>query len=196
MQMPDLADTKVTPVPDPKLRVYWPISARFREEIANQESRGSGGYRAFNKSGALGAYQLTPVALEDIGWRGKNGIWNEASGVTSDEEFLNNPLAQEIALKEFLRRNRELLGANGFNPPVGQTVHGIEGNLIVTEDGLAAAMHRAGAPMVKRYLKTLASQNWVSDESQWPEEQRPMIRAIEDRLRDFADIPYLRQFGH
>lgn len=194
--MPDLADTKVTPVPDPKLRVYWPISARFREEIANQESRGSGGYRAFNKSGALGAYQLTPIALEDIKWRDENGVWSKASGIASDEEFLNNPLAQEIALKEYLARNEKILRNEGFEPPLGQVIQGLEGELTVTENGLAAAMHREGAPMVKRYLKALASQNWVNDESRWPEKQRPMIRAIEDRLRDFADIPYLRQFGH
>lgn len=194
--MPDLADTKVTPVPDPKLRVYWPISARFREEIANRESRGSGGYRAFNKSGALGAYQLTPIALEDIKWRDKNGVWSKASGIASDEEFLNNPLAQEIALKEYLARNEKILRYGGFEPPLGQVIRGLEGELTVTENGLAAAMHREGAPAVKRYLKALASQNWISDESQWPEKQRPMIRAIEDRLRDFADIPYLRQFGH
>jgi hypothetical protein len=117
--MPDLADTKVTPVPDPRLRVYWPISARFREEIANEESRGSGGYRAFNKSGALGAYQLTPIALEDIKWRDKNGTWSEASGIASDEAFLNNPLAQEIALKEYLARNNKILRTNGFEPPLG-----------------------------------------------------------------------------
>jgi hypothetical protein len=141
MQMPDLADTKVTPVPDPKLRVYWPISARFREEIANQESRGSGGYRAFNKSGALGAYQLTPIALEDIKWRDENGVWSKASGIASDEEFLNNPLAQEIALKEYLARNEKILRNEGFEPPLGQVIQGLEGELTVTENGLAAAMH-------------------------------------------------------
>jgi hypothetical protein len=196
MQMPDLADTKVTPVPDQKLRDYTPISALFREEIAKQETRGSGGYRAFNKSGALGAYQLTPIALEDIKWRDENGVWSKASGIASDEEFLNNPLAQEIALKEYLARNEKILRNEGFEPPLGQVIQGLEGELTVTENGLAAAMHREGAPMVKRYLKALASQNWVNDESRWPEKQRPMIRAIEDRLRDFADIPYLRQFGH
>ena len=194
--MPDLADTKVTPVPDPRLRVYWPISARFREEIANEESRGSGGYRAFNKSGALGAYQLTPIALEDIKWRDKNGTWSEASGIASDEAFLNNPLAQEIALKEYLNRNQRILRNSGFEPPIGQTIRGLEGDLTVTESGLAAAMHRAGAPMVKRYLQTLANRNWANDARLWPDDQRSMIAAIEDRLRDFTNIPYLRQFDH
>ena len=194
--MPDLADTKVTPVPDPRLRVYWPISARFREEIANEESRGSGGYRALNKSGALGAYQLRPIALRDIGWRDQNGIWSEASGVANDEEFLNNPLAQEIALKEYLGRNQKILHANGFRPPLGQAVRGLGGSLTITEGGLAAAMHRAGAPAVKNYLQTLASRNWINDAGLWTEKQRPVVEAIEDRLRKFADTPYLRPHGH
>jgi hypothetical protein len=194
--MPDLADTKVTPVPDPRLRVYWPISARFREEIANRESRGSGGYRAFNKSGALGAYQLTPIALEDIQWRDKNGTWSKASGVASDEAFLNNPLAQEIALKEYLNRNQRILRADSFDPPIGQTIHGLDGDLTVTESGLAAAMHRAGAPMVKRYLQALANREWTNDARLWPDDQRSMVKALEARLRDFADVPHLRQFDH
>src|SRR5262249_51353723 len=72
--MPVRTATKDTHVAEPRLRVYWPISRRFREEIANEEPRGSGGYRAFNESGALGAYQPTPIALEDIKWRDKNGV--------------------------------------------------------------------------------------------------------------------------
>jgi hypothetical protein len=101
--MPDTADTEVTPVPDPRLKVYWPISARFREEIANRESRGSGGYRAINDQGALGAYQLTPIALKDIHWKDKNGNWTDASGVTGDEA---NYSALKLRTRDELRQRR------------------------------------------------------------------------------------------
>lgn len=193
--MPDLADTKVTLVPDPKLRVYWPISARFREEIGNEESRGNGGYRAINKSGALGAYQLTPIALEDIGWRDKNGTWSEASGVANDEAFLNNPVAQEIALKEYLLKNRHYAAKFGSLDRIGQTIQSDGGNFAITEDGLAAAMHRAGAPAVRDFLTFLAERGWVSDHSHWSKDQKDRFEPIEARLRKFADIPYLRPAG-
>lgn len=193
--MPDLADTRVTPVPDPKLRVYWPISARFREEIANEESRGSGGYRAFNKSGALGAYQLTPIALEDITWRDKNGTWSEASGIANDEAFLNNPVAQEIALKEYLSKNRRYAEKFGSLNWIGQAVQSNGGDFTVTENGLAAAMHREGAPAVRDYLSFLMGEGWVSDRLRWPKDQARAFKSIEARLRKFADIPYLRASG-
>ncbi|MGH6755134.1 MAG: hypothetical protein ACREDP_23505, partial [Bradyrhizobium sp.] len=186
---------KVTPVPDPKLRVYWPISARFREELANEESRGSGGYRALHKKGALGAYQLTPKALEDIGWRDKQGVWSEASGVADDEAFLNNPVAQEIALKEFLLKNRQYAERIGTLDRIGQTIHGGSGDFAVTENGLAAAMHRQGAFAVRDYLNFLAQQGWTSDQAQWSDDQKKVFSPIEARLRKFADIPYLRPSG-
>ena len=193
--MPDLADTAVTPVPDPRLRVHWPISARFREEIANEESRGSGGYRALHKKGALGACPLTPKALEDIGWRDKNGIWSDASGVADDEAFLNNPVAQEIALKEFLLKNRQYAKRIGTLDRIGQTIHGSDGDFTVTENGLAAAMHRQGPFAVRDYLDFVAQHGWASDPTQWSDDQGKVFGPIEARLRKFADIPYLRPSG-
>lgn len=193
--MPDLADTKVTPVPDPRLRVYWPISARFREEIANEESRGSGGYRALHKKGALGAYQLTPKALEDIGWRDKNGVWSDASGVADDEAFLNNPVAQEIAFKEFLLKNRQYAMKIGALDRIGQTIQGSDGEFTVTENGLAAAMHRQGAFRVRDYLDFVAQHGGASDPTEWSDDQKKIFGPIEARLRKFADIPYLRLAG-
>jgi len=196
--MPDPIDTaagELRLVPDPRFRLQWPITAAFRKKIGNEESRGSGGYLARNGD-ALGAYQLKPIALQDIGWRDKNGNWTEKSGVANDNDFLFGPLKQEIPLKEFLLHNRQLLGANDFDVPVGQVVQGINGDFTITENGLAAAMHREGARMVKRYLKFLAEQGWISDETKFPPDWAGKFKPIETRLRKFADVPYLRPHGH
>ena len=195
--MPDPADTDAGDlkiVPNLRFRLHWPVTAIFREEISKRESQRDG-YLSRNGK-ALGAYQLTPDALKDIGWLDGEGRWTEKSGVTDDTAFLTSPLRQEIALKEFLLRNRQLLGANNFEIPIGQTVQGIKGDFTITENGLAAAMHREGEPRVKRYLKFLAKQGWISDESQFPEESAEIFKHIETRLREFADIPYLRPHGH
>ena len=100
------------------------------------------------------------------------------------------------ALKEFLLRNDRLLKANGFDPPIGQIIHGLKGDLVVTENGLAAAMHRAGEPAVKHYLQTLMGRNWTNDKTLWSEEELKRIPAIEARLRDLPGIPCLRPLGH
>jgi hypothetical protein len=36
---------------------------------------------------ALGAYQLTPIALEDIGWKDKSGARTAKSGITMTVRF-------------------------------------------------------------------------------------------------------------
>jgi hypothetical protein len=195
--MPDPVDTEAGElkiVPDPRFRLHWPITPVFREELWKRESQRDG-YLSRNGN-ALGAYQMTPIALKDIGWLDDNGNWTEKSGVTDDTAFLFSPLKQEIALKEFLLRNRQLLRANDFDPPIGQSVQGIKGRFTITEDGLAAAMHREGAPAVKTYLRFLAKQGWISDESKFPENSIKVFKHIETRLREFADVPYLRPHGH
>jgi hypothetical protein len=191
----DTAAGELTLVPDPRFRLRWPITAAFRERIGNEESRGSGGYLARNGK-ALGAYQLTPIALQDIGWQDKNGNWTEKSGVANDNDFLFSPLKQEIALKEYLLANRRHAQINGTIDRIGQVIHGTESDFVVTEDGLAAAMHRQGPTAVRNYLNFLATQGWVSDESKFPKDSLKVYRHIETRLREFSHVPYLRPHGH
>jgi hypothetical protein len=196
--MPDPIDTEageLKTVPDSRFRLNWPIKASFRERVGNEESRGSGGYLARNGN-ALGAYQLTPIALKDIGRLDSNGNWTEKSGVTDDNAFLFSPLKQEIALKEYLLANRRHAQTNGVLDQVGQTIHGIKDAFVVTEDGLAAAMHREGPTAVRSYLDFLAKQGWVSKESDFPAKLVDVFKHLETRLREFADAPYLRPHGH
>ena len=61
----------------------------------------SDNYSAKNKYGYLGRYQMGPSALQDAGFKDKNGNWTKLAksyGVTSEKTFLNNKEAQNAAI--------------------------------------------------------------------------------------------------
>lgn len=91
----------------------------FTEALGNRESGGKGGgYKADNKIGFVGKYQLGTAALEDAGLlkRGtfkkyknkgvyQKDAWAGMPGAGSLEEYLNNGPLQEQVMKEYTRRN-------------------------------------------------------------------------------------------
>jgi hypothetical protein len=169
--------------------------AAFTHLIARLESGGAGrtdaGYGARNpSSGALGRYQLLPVALRDIGWQDAAGQWTAvaaAQGVRADSEFLGNPAAQEAAMAAFLRRSETLLDRNGSLAHAGRTIAGLDGFAVpLTEAGLVAAAHRSGAGSVARYL----AQRAAAPDAPVSAADRATFQAVERRLRTFADLPY------
>lgn len=181
------------------LSTYWPVGRRFREELSSEESRGNGGYAARNAdSGALGAYQFTRTALEDIGFW-KDGAWTPESGVNSDAEFLASPLTQEIALKRYLARSQQIALSKGLLDHVGQAIRSDEGgsDLAITDNGIIAAIHGAGPGWVKRYFDYLADHGWVSNPKNFPDDKttRARFATVEARLQKFADLPYFRPAG-
>ena len=74
---------------------------------------------------------------------------------------------------------------------IGQEIDGLEGRFKLTEGGLIAAAHRAGAPTVRDYLKRQRDSGWKSDLSKWPSDPREkkMYQALETRLRKFETLP-------
>ncbi|UFN48604.1 hypothetical protein LPC08_21745 [Roseomonas sp. OT10] len=149
------------------------------------------GYAARNaRSGALGRYQMLPIALRDIGWQDAQGRWTAAAarqGVTSEASFLANPSAQEAAMDAYLQRKTAQLSANGALTAVGTTVIGTDGRAVpLTEAGLIAAAHRRGAGAVARWLEHRRN----NPEAPAPAAQRVAFANVEQRLRDFAAIPY------
>lgn len=167
--------------------------AAFRQRIAAAESSATPtrpGYAARNpSSGALGRYQLLPIALRDIGWQDAGGGWTEAAarhGVASEADFLANASAQEAAMDAYLRRAAQMLAQNGALGRSGDTVAGLAGDAIpVSEAGLLAAAHRRGAASVARYL-THRTETPGAPLS--PADSRAFA-AVEQRLRGFADLP-------
>jgi hypothetical protein len=193
----------------------------FRNFIANAERSTTGnadtdGYGAHNQSGqALGRYQLQKrTALIAIGWMDAKGNWtSEAArhGITSDDDFLKNRDAQELAMNLYLqdnerqmtRMNVTVTNPDGSKHVVtlwdlgaeGQTYIDVHGNTItIDQAGLAAAAHREGARAVHDYINWLAANNWnvrgmrFADQDAGPR--------IAQRLQNAQGLPYQPLYAH
>ncbi|WP_317196478.1 lysozyme family protein [Robertkochia flava] len=112
----------------------------FKEALAHSESRGN--YFVVNSLGYMGKYQFGASAMKAV-------------GVTSKEEFLNNPEIQEKAFEAILQRNKWIL-RDYIEQYSGKTVGGVK----VTESGILAAAHLAGARNVKRFLRSYGEQGF------------------------------------
>ncbi len=106
----------------------------FKEALAFKESRGD--YFTVNSFGYLGKYQFGKETLKLI-------------GVYDSDQFLNNPELQEKAFIANAERNKWILRRDIRNF-VGKKINGI----LITESGILAAAHLAGAGSVKNYLRS------------------------------------------
>ena len=111
----------------------------FKEAVAFKESQGN--YFSVNTFGYLGKYQFGKETLKLI------GIYNPIY-------FLNTPQLQEKAFMANTKRNKWIL-RNDIKRFVGKTIKGIK----ITESGILAAAHLAGAGSVKKYLITSGNSN-------------------------------------
>lgn len=111
----------------------------FREALAFKESKGD--YSVVNTFGYLGKYQFGMSTLELM------GVYNAQS-------FLQNPELQEQVFQINISRNKWILRRD-IKRFVGKRIHGIE----ITESGILAAAHLAGAGNVKRYLRSLGTRD-------------------------------------
>jgi hypothetical protein len=111
----------------------------FREALAFKESRGD--YFITNSLGYLGKYQFGIGTLELM------GVHNASS-------FLKNPELQERVFEINLARNKWILRRE-IPRFVGKKINGVE----VTESGILAAAHLAGAGNVKKYLRSNGASN-------------------------------------
>lgn len=128
----------------------------FLRALGYRESGGR--YNIENSYGYLGKYQMGEGALKDAGYyRGdptrRNdwiGRWTGKDGVWSKEDFLNNPRAQENAIREFHRKMWSYIRALGLERYIGKRVRGI----LITESGLLGGAHLLGAGNVKKFLSS------------------------------------------
>lgn len=114
----------------------------FKEALAFKESQGI--YNIVNRYGYVGKYQFAPNSLNAI-------------GVTDIDDFKQNSKLQEEAFLAYTSRNKWLL-RNYITKYEGKVIDGVE----ITESGVLAAAHLAGAGNVKKYLRTYGSHQ-VSD---------------------------------
>ena len=134
----------------------------FLTDLGARESGGN--YRAFNRYGYVGKYQMGEMALIDCGYYKKpsgnyNNDWSGEflgkDGVFSIQDFLNNPCAQENAQIIFKKKQWGYLKALGAHKYLGQIINGYE----ITASGLLAGAHLKGAGAVISYLKSGGKNN-------------------------------------
>lgn len=129
----------------------------FLNDLGARESGGN--YKAFNKFGYAGKYQMGEAALIDAGYYKKtsrnynndwSGVFTGKDGVYSLQDFLNNPQAQENAQIIFKKKQWGYLKAVGAHKYSGQIINGYK----ITDSGLLAGAHLKGAGSVIEYLKS------------------------------------------
>ena len=112
----------------------------FKEALGFKESQGR--YTIINKYGYMGKYQFGKSTLKMI------GIYNTQS-------FLKDSRLQERAFTANTSRNKWILRKD-IKRYEGRYVNGVK----VTESGILAAAHLAGAGNVKKYLRSGGTQNF------------------------------------
>ncbi|MBP0905196.1 peptidoglycan-binding protein LysM [Mariniflexile gromovii] len=112
----------------------------FKEALAFKESRGD--YFVVNTLGYLGKYQFGAETLKLI-------------GIHNPSLFLKTPELQEKAFIANTQRNKWILRRDIKNF-VGKKLNGI----LITESGILAAAHLAGAGSVKNYLRSYGIDNF------------------------------------
>ncbi len=112
----------------------------FKEALAFKESGGN--YFSVNTFGYLGKYQFGTETLKMI-------------GINNPAKFLKSPVLQERAFIANAERNKWILRRDIKNF-VGKRINGT----IVTESGILAAAHLAGAGNVKKYLRSYGLDNF------------------------------------
>jgi len=106
----------------------------FREALAFKESQGK--YDKINTLGYMGKYQFGESTLNRI-------------KIFDTKAFINNPALQEKAFITLSSLNKWILQKD-IEKYVSKTIEGIE----ITESGILAAAHLAGAGNVIKYLRS------------------------------------------
>lgn len=123
--------------PQPKIKVEeikYKGHDEFLDAIGHRESGNR--YHIINKYGYMGRYQFGKATLKGLGFK------------VSRTEFLNSPYIQEKAMDKLLKHNRKKLDKY-ITKYEGKIVHGV----LITESGVLAAAHLAGAGNVRRFFR-------------------------------------------
>jgi hypothetical protein len=123
-----------------------------------------------------------------------------ALGVSSDEGFLRGANAREVqekAMEAVMRRNEAQLKAFGADTKIGTEVDGIKEKFPISDAGLAAAAHRAGAGAVKEYLELMEKHGWDSKKAaaELSGNAKERYLSVETRLREFSRVQYRMKVG-
>ncbi|MFC2110446.1 peptidoglycan-binding protein LysM [Bacteroidota bacterium] len=113
----------------------------FKEALAFKESQGK--YEVVNTLGYLGKYQFGRTTLERF-------------KIYDTKGFLKNPELQEKAFLALCSVNKWILRKD-IRRSVGKKIKGI----LITESGILAAAHLAGAGNVKKFLRSKGTNSFA-----------------------------------
>jgi hypothetical protein len=114
----------------------------FKEALGFKESRGN--YHIVNDYGYMGKYQFSRATLRMMGFK-------------NTDNFLYDTRQQEAAFLAYTSLNKWVL-RNDIKRYSGKTIGGVK----ITESGILAAAHLAGAGNVKKFLRS-AGENRFED---------------------------------
>ncbi|SRX55597.1 peptidoglycan-binding protein LysM [Aequorivita sp. CIP111184] len=106
----------------------------FKEALGFKESRGD--YQIVNDYGYMGKYQFSRATLRMM-------------GLKDTDDFLDNTRQQEAAFLAYTSLNKWVLRKD-IKRSVGKTIGGVK----ITESGILAAAHLAGAGNVQNFLRS------------------------------------------
>jgi RHS repeat-associated protein len=127
----------------------------FLDKLAMKES--SDNYTARNGI-YLGRYQLGDLALQDAGFKDSNNNWTElaktAYNVNTNEAFLNNPQAQDAAIRSYHKKVWGYIKSYNLTKYIGQdaTFNDEKLGFTVTESGLLAGSHLVGVGGARKFF--------------------------------------------
>ena len=112
--------------------------------------------KKINKFGYMGKYQFGEEALVALGYYKKDGTrkndwkgeWTGKDGIYSKQDFLNNPLIQDKAVRELSDLNWKMALNNKLHHSLGKIRAGVK----VTKAGIIAGMHLKGGRSVINFL--------------------------------------------
>jgi len=106
----------------------------FLNHLGKRESGGK--WNIINKLGCKGKFQLSKIALKDIGYKG------------TTKEFLNDTTLQKKCTIKLMKKNKLYL--KKYLKYVGKTVHGVT----ITLSGLLAGSHLAGNGSIQKFINS------------------------------------------
>lgn len=93
------------------------------------------------------------VAFQDIGFKDSSGNWTSLAnsyGIYSNNDFLNSPNAQEIAIRATHKKTCGYIKNYGLDKYIGSTYNGVT----ITQSGLLASCHLVGVGAMRKSLAT------------------------------------------
>ena len=132
--------TKQESLKEPKIPFLGKSFIGFKEALAHKESRGD--YNCVNTLGYLGKYQFGRSTLKRLRIYNTRGFLKDAK--LQEEAFIALCSVNKWILRKDIKRK------------VGKKIHGV----LITESGILAASHLAGAGNVKKYLRSNGNENF------------------------------------